>query len=99
MEHQVVSQINSSDTSELILNEWMLLARHKKKLQDAAAKYYKICADNSMICAIALGSTNGILNVALGAIEPVSFVLVNNVAQICLGAVGFISTRIVSVSK
>ena len=51
-----------------------------------------------MICAIVLGSTGGILNIALGAIEPVSFVLVN-VAQICLGAVGLISTGILIVSK
>jgi hypothetical protein len=51
-----------------------------------------------MICAIVLGSTCGLLNIALGAIEPVSFVLVN-VSQICLGALGLISTGIVTVSK
>ena len=51
-----------------------------------------------MICAIDLGSTGGILNIALGAIEPVSFVL-DNVAQICLGAIGLLSTRIINVSK
>jgi hypothetical protein len=51
-----------------------------------------------VICAIVLGSTGGILHIALGAIEPVSFVLVN-VAQICLGAVGLISTGIITVSK
>jgi len=39
MEHQEVSQVNSSDRTELLLNEWMLLARHNKKLYDAAAKY------------------------------------------------------------
>ena len=43
-------------------------------------------------------STDGIINIALGAIEPVSFVLLN-VAQICLGAVGLISTGIVTVAK
>jgi hypothetical protein len=98
MEHQVVSQVNSSDTTELLLNEWMLLARHNKKLHDAAAKYYKLRADTCMICAIVLGSTSGLLNIALGAIEPVSFVLVN-IAQICLGAVGLISTGVITVSK
>ncbi len=51
-----------------------------------------------MICGIVLGSTGGILNIALGAIEPVSFVLVN-AAQICLGAVGLISTVIITVAK
>ncbi len=76
----------------------MLLARHNKKLHDAPAKYYKIRADICMICAIVLGSTSGILNIALGAIELVSFVLVN-VAQICLGAVELISTGIVNVAK
>ena len=74
------------------------MARHNKKPHEAAAKYYKICANTCMICAIVLRSTGGILNIALGAIEPVSFVLVN-VAQICLGAVGLISTRIITVSK
>jgi len=54
MEHQVVSQVNSSDTKELLSNEWMLLARHNKKLHDTAAKYYKIRADTCMICAIVL---------------------------------------------
>ena len=38
------------------------------------------------------------VNIALGAIEPVSIVLVN-VAQICVGAVGLISTGIVAISK
>ena len=68
MEHQVVSKVNSSHTMELLLNEWMLLARHNKKLHDAAAKYYKIRADTCMICAIVLGSTSGLLNIALGVI-------------------------------
>ena len=45
-----------------------------------------------------LGSTCGVLNIALGAIEPVSFVFVN-VAQICLGAIGLLSTGIFVVSK
>ena len=98
MEHQVVSQVKSSDTTELLLNEWMLLARHNKKLHDVAAAYYNLRADTCMICAIVLGSTSGVLNIALGAIEPVSFVLVI-VAQICLGAVGLISTGIVTICK
>jgi hypothetical protein len=98
MEHQVVSQVNSSNATELLLNEWMLLARHNKKIHDAAAKYYKLRADTCMICAIVLGSTSGLLNIALGATEPVSFVMVN-VAQIWLGVVGLISTIIVTVSK
>ena len=98
MEHQAVSQINSSDSIELLLNEWMLLAHHNKKLHDAAAKYYKIRVDTGMICAIVLGSTSGLLNIALGTIEPVAFVLVI-IAQICLGTVGLISTGIVIVSK
>jgi hypothetical protein len=51
-----------------------------------------------MLCALVLGSTSGLLNIALSAIEPVSVVLVN-VAQICLGAVGLISTGIVTASN
>ena len=76
----------------------MLLAHYNKKLHDAATEYYKICADTCIICYIVLGSTGVILNIALGAIEPVSFVLVN-VAQIYLGAIGLISTGIITVSK
>ena len=98
IQHKVVFQATSSDTTELLLlNEWMLLPRHNKKLHDAATKYYKLRVDTCMIFAILLGSTSGLLNIALGAIKPVSFVLVN-VAQICLGAVGLISTRIVTAS-
>jgi hypothetical protein len=40
VEHPIISKVTSSDTTELLLNEWMLLARHNKKLHDAAAKYY-----------------------------------------------------------
>ena len=51
------------------------LTRRNKKLHDAAAKYYKIlCVVTCMICEIVLGSTGGILDIALGGIEPVSFV-------------------------
>jgi hypothetical protein len=98
MEHPIISKVTSSDTIEWILNEWMLLARHNKKLHDAAAKYYKLRADICMIYAIILGSTSGLRNIALGSIELISFVLVNG-AQICLGAVGLISAGIVTVSK
>ncbi len=67
-EHPLVSKVNSSYTTELIINEWMLLARHNKKLYDVAAKHYKMRADTCMICVVISGSASGILNVALGAI-------------------------------
>ena len=86
------------ETTETSLNEWMALARHNKKLHEASAAYYKTFADTSMLAAVVLGSSGGILNIVLGAIDPLSFVLVN-VAQIVLGSLGLISTAIITASK
>ncbi len=91
MEHLIISESNSSDTTDLLLNEWMLLAHNNNKLHDAAARYYKIRADTCMICAIVLGSSSGILNIALGSMALPVLV---NVAHIYLGAIGIFSTGI-----
>ena len=81
------------------LTEWMLMCRHRKRLHNEAYKYYKMYTDTSILSAIILGSTSAILNIGLGAIEPISFVAVN-IAQISLGgAVGLTSTAIITASK
>jgi hypothetical protein len=49
------------------------------------------------LSAIILGSTVGILNIAL-AIEPISFVVVN-IAQLYLGAASLASTAIITVIR
>ena len=76
----------------------MCLAKQNKRLQEASAAYYKKFADISMLTAIVMGSTGSILNNVLGAIDPLSFVLIN-IAQITLGCTGLISTAVVWASK
>ncbi len=92
-----VKKITSrSESPETLLVDWMLMYRHRKRLHEEASKYYKRQSDTCTLAAIILGSSAGILNIAL-AIEPISFVVVN-IAQICLGAAGLASTTIVTVS-
>ena len=93
-----MSSSPNSESPETLLTEWMLMCRHRKRLHNEAYKYYKRYADTSILSAIILGSTAGILNIGLGAIEPISFVAVN-IAQICLGAAGLASTAIITASK
>ena len=92
-----MSSSPKSESPETLLSEWMLMCRHNKRLHDEAFKYYKSCADTCILSAIILGSTAGILSIAL-AIEPISFVVVN-IAQICLGAAGLASTAIITASR
>jgi hypothetical protein len=81
-----MSSSPKSESPETLLSDLMLTCRHRKKLHDEASNYYKRYADTCILSAIILGSTAGILNIAL-AIEPISLVVVN-IAQICLGAAG-----------
>ena len=81
-----------------MLNEWMVLARHNKKVHDEAASYFRKWADASMISSIILGSTSSLLNVVLGAIHPAHLVIVN-ISQIVLGLTGLSATMIVTISK
>jgi hypothetical protein len=91
--------ISMSESHEMVLTEWMLMFRHNKRLHNEDSKYYKRYSGTSPLSAIILGSTVGILNIGLGAIEPSSILLIN-IAQICLGAVNLLaSTAIIPASK
>jgi len=93
-----MSSSSKSDSPETLLVEWMLMCLHRKMLHNEAYKYSKRYADTSILSAIISGSTSAILNIGLGAIEPISFVAVN-ITQICLGATGLASTAIITASK
>ena len=92
-----MSSSPKSESPETLLSDWMLTCRHRKRLHDEASKYYKRYADTCILSAIILGSTAGILNIAL-AIEPISFVVVN-IAQLCLGAACLASTAIITARR
>ena len=84
--------------TEGLLNEWMVLARHNRRVHDEAASYFRNWADASMISSIVLGSNSSLLNVVLGAINPANLVIVN-ISQICLGLTGLSATVILTLSK
>ena len=84
--------------TEALLNEWMVLARHNKRVHEEASSYFRKWADVSMISSIVMGSTSSLLNIVLGAIEPVNLVVVN-LSQIMLGITGLGKTVIVKLSK
>jgi hypothetical protein len=74
------------------------MARHNKRLHEATDVDCKKFVDISIMNAIVMGSTGLILNIILGAINPINFVLVN-VAQFLLRTIGSIATAIVTASK
>ena len=84
--------------TEALLNEWMVLARHNKRVHEEASSYFRKWADVSMISSIVMGSTSSLLNIVLGAIEPVNLVVVN-LSQIMLGITGLGATVIMMLSK
>ena len=84
--------------TDALLNEWMVLARHNRRVHDEAASYFRKWADASMISSIVLGSTSSLLNVVLGAINPAHLVIVN-ISQIVLGLTGLSATVIMTLSK
>ena len=84
--------------TEALLNEWMVLARHNRRVHDEAASYFRKWAEASMISSIVLGSTSSLLNVVLGAINPAHLVIVN-ISQIVLGLTGLSATVIMTLSK
>jgi len=84
--------------AEGLINEWMVLARHNRRVHDEAESYFRKWADESMISSIVLGSTSSLLNVVLGAIHPAHLVIVN-LSQIILGLTGLGATVIMTLSK
>ena len=85
------------ETTENVLNAWMLLARRNKKLHQDSSAYFKRAAEGSMVTALVLGASSGLLNVVLGVLDPTTLLI--NVAQIVLGMTGLSATIIVQVAK
>jgi hypothetical protein len=85
------------ETTESVLNAWMVLARWNKKLHEDASAYYKRATEASMVVALVLGASSGPLNVVLGVLDPTTILI--NVAQIVLGMTGLSATIIVQVAK
>jgi hypothetical protein len=75
----------------------MVLARRNKKLHQDSSAYYKRAAEASMVTALLLGASSGLLNVVLGVLDPTTILI--NVAQIVLGMTGLSATIIVQVAK
>jgi hypothetical protein len=73
--------------TEALLTEWMMLARHNKRVHLAASTYYRKWTDTSMIMSIITGTTSSILNIVLGVLDPVQLVVVD-LSQILQGLTG-----------
>jgi hypothetical protein len=86
-----------AETTESVLNTWMVLARRNKKLHHDASAYFKKMAEASMVTALVLWASSGLLNVVLGVLDPTTLLI--NVAQIVLGMTGLSTTIIVQVAK
>ena len=88
----------SIEIKEPLLYKWRGIARDNKRLHEAARSYYKGLADASMISAVVLGSTGGLMNILLGVIDP-NLEAAINIGQIVLGVTGLVSAGIVSVAN
>ena len=88
----------SIEIKEPLLYKWRGVARDNKRLHGAARSYYKSLADTSIISAVVLGSTGGLMNILLGVIDPKLEAAIN-IGQIALGVTGLVSAGIVSVSN
>jgi hypothetical protein len=84
--------------TEALLTEWMMLARHNKRVHEAASLYLRKWADTSMILSVITGTTSSILNIVLGVLDPVQLVVVN-LSHIVLGLTGLGATVIMTISK
>ena len=92
------SRRESIDIQEPLLYKWQGVARDNKRLYDAALAYYKSLADASIISAVVLGSSGGLMHILLGAIDPKHEAAIN-ISQVVLDATGLVSAGIVSVSN
>ncbi len=63
--------------TEGLLNEWMVLARHNKRVHEEASCYFRKWADVGMMSSIVMGSTSSLHNIVLCAFERVHVVVVN----------------------
>ncbi len=82
--------------TEALLSEWMMIARHNKRVHEAASTYYRKWADTSMIMSIITGTASSILNIVLGVLDPVQLIVVN-LSQILLGLAGLGATVIMTI--
>jgi hypothetical protein len=83
---------------EGLLTKWMMLARHNKRVHGAASTYYRKWPDTSMIMSIITGTASSILNIVLGVLDPVNYVVVN-LSKILFGLTGLGATVIMMISK
>ena len=60
----------SPETTESVLNAWMVLARWNKKLYQDFSAYYKRAAEASMVTALVLGASSGLMASQRGVGSP-----------------------------
>ena len=89
----------SIEINEPLLKKWRNIARTNKRLHEASRAYFKNLADNSVISAVILGSTGGLMNILLGIIDDTRFDTAINIGQVALGVTSLVSAGIMSVSK
>jgi len=89
--------MSSPETTESVLNARMVLARRNKKLHQDSFAYYKRAAEASMVLTLVMGASYGLLNMALGVLDPTTLLI--NVAQIVLGMTGLSATIIVQIAR
>jgi hypothetical protein len=63
------------ETTENVLNAWMLLARRNKKRHQDSSAYFKRAAEASMVTALVLGASSGLLNVVLSVLDPTTLLI------------------------
>ena len=89
----------SVEIREPLLKKWRDIARTNTRLHAEARAYYKNLADTSLVSAIVLGSTGGLMNIFLGIMDDTRFGAVVNLGQVGLGLTSLVSAGIVSLSK
>ncbi len=69
------AKMSSPETTESVLNAWMVLAYRNKKLDHDSSAYFKRAAEASMVTALVLGASSGLLNVVLGVLDPTTLLI------------------------
>jgi hypothetical protein len=85
------------EMNESLITPWMLLARRNEKFHQDSAVYYKRTAEASMLTALVLGASSGLLNAVLGLVDPSTILI--NVPQVVIGMTGLTASIIVQVAK
>ena len=95
----VSSASESIEVQEPLLKKWRNIARTNTRLHAEARAYYKNLADSSLVSAVVIGSTGGLMNIFLGVVDDTQFDTAVNVGQVVLGVTGLLSAGIMSLSK